>query len=119
MGGLADSYIGYYEGKASEEILQTYADVRRDIFLKYVDAMSIKNLDRVRKSDPWTVVETDKFFGIIKGLNDDQQALKEFLMKVSSIEYDFTQHYHGAEPGSMKSSNGSLEDRILPATITV
>ena len=80
VGGLADCLIGYYEGNAGEEILETYATVRRDIFLKYVDARSIKNLDRVRKADPWTVLETDPFFGIIQDLNKDKDKLKEFLM---------------------------------------
>jgi hypothetical protein len=82
VGGLADCLIGLYEGRASEAILDTYARVRRDIFLKYVDARSIKNLERVRSSDPWTVVDTDKFFGIIKELNEDKSkaALKEFLL---------------------------------------
>lgn len=95
VGGLADCFIGYHKGYASEEILDTYAKVRRDIFLKYVDARSIKNLDRVWKSDPWTVADTDPFFQILKKLNEDEskQALKEFLMKTSSIEYDFTQHW--------------------------
>lgn len=78
--GLADCLIGYYEGKASESILDTYAQVRRDIFLKYVDARSIKNLDRVSKTDPWTVLETDKFFGILQELNKDKDNLKAFLL---------------------------------------
>ena len=55
--GLADCLIGFYEGKASEKILDTYAQVRKDIFMKYVDARSIKNLDRVRNSNPWDVVD--------------------------------------------------------------
>lgn len=78
--GLADCLIGLYTGRAGPEILDTYADVRRKIFLKYVDARSIKNLDRVASSDPWTVAETDKFFQIIKDLNQDEQRMKEFLM---------------------------------------
>ena len=78
--GLADCLIGYYQGKAGEEILDTYARVRRDIFMKYIDARSIKNLNRVSKTDPWTVLETDKFFGIIKELNKDKPALKNFLL---------------------------------------
>lgn len=97
VGGLADCFIGYYQGKASEEILETYAKVRRDIFLNYVDTRSIKNLDRLSKTDPWTVLETDKFFGILKELNKDPKTMKDFLLKVSSIEYDFTQHYDQAE----------------------
>ncbi|KAF7191659.1 FAD-dependent monooxygenase terC [Pseudocercospora fuligena] len=110
VGGLADCLIGYYEGKAGEEILETYAKVRRDIFLRYVDARSIKNLERVRSSDPWTVKETDKFFGIIQDLNaKGKDALKDFLLKVSSIEYDFTQHYDRKPNGTTKqqASNGA------------
>ena len=109
VGGLADCLIGYHQGKASEEILETYAKVRRDIFLKYVDTRSIKNLDRVSKTDPWTVLETDKFFGILKELNKDPKALKEFLLKKSSIEYDFSQHYDQGVTngvGSVGQTNG-------------
>ncbi|KAF2768298.1 FAD/NAD(P)-binding domain-containing protein [Teratosphaeria nubilosa] len=106
VGGLADCFIGLYEGKAGEEILEKYALVRRDIFLKYVDARSIKNLDRVSKTDPWTVAETDKFFGILRGLNErpDKRGLKEFLLKTSSIEHDFTQYY------SDRPENGNSND---------
>ena len=82
VGGLADCFIGYHQGKAGEEILETYANVRRELFMKYVDARSIKNLDRVRKADPWTVLDTDPFFDIIKQLNKDEskKALKDFLL---------------------------------------
>ncbi|KAF5661191.1 3-(3-hydroxyphenyl)propionate 2-hydroxylase [Fusarium heterosporum] len=93
VGGLADCFIGYFHGLAGEEILDLYADVRRDIFLRYVDPRSMKNLNRVATSDPHTVLETDKFFGILQDLNKDDEAMREFLLKVSSIEYDFTQHY--------------------------
>ena len=108
VGGLADCLIGYHQGRASEEILETYAKVRRDIFLKYVDARSIKNLNRVAKTDPWTVLDDDKFFGIIKELNKDKQALREFLLKYSSIEYDFTQHYD--KDPKKEATNGAMEN---------
>ena len=121
--GLADCFIGYHQRKAREAILDTWAQVRRDIFMKYVDARSIKNLNRVWKADPWSVLDTDKFFGIIKELNEDKQALREFLLvsyhqsmlfvailiapqKVSSIEYDFKQHYD-REPASNGLTNGA------------
>ncbi|EXL96315.1 hypothetical protein NOF04DRAFT_9605 [Fusarium oxysporum II5] len=93
VGGLADCFIGYYHGLADEDILDKYAEVRRDIFVKYVDPRSIKNLNRVATSDPHTVLETDKFFGILKDLQKDEDDMKAFLLKVSSIEYDFTKHY--------------------------
>lgn len=105
VGGLADCLIGYHQGLAGEEILETYAQVRRDIFLKYIDARSIKNLKRVSEADPWSVLETDKFFEIIKELNQDKEKLKEFLLKRSSIEYDFTQHYDKV-PGTNATANG-------------
>ena len=108
VGGLADCFIGYHQGKAGEEILEIYAQVRRDIFLKYVDARSVKNLNRVWKTDPWTVLETDKFFQILKELNQDREALKAFLLKYSSIEYDFTQHYD-RDPTANGHTNGTLE----------
>lgn len=109
--GLADCLIGHHQGKADSSILQTYADVRREIFLKYVDARSIKNLDRVRKSDPWTVRDTDKFFGVLKDVTSDRQKLKDFLLKISSIEYDFTQHYD-KDPRSNGRTNGTTTSGI-------
>ena len=109
VGGLADCLIGLYRGETGEEILDRYADVRRDIFLRYIDKRSVKNLERVAKSDPMTVVETDKFFGILKELEGDDEARKKFLLvrvrdqnsrilltesqKASSIEHDFTKDY--------------------------
>lgn len=80
VGGLADCLIGYYEGKAGEEILDRYAEVRRDIFLRYIDKRSIKNLERVAKSDPMTVLKTDLFFGILKNLEGDEERRREFLL---------------------------------------
>ncbi|KAK4565977.1 hypothetical protein LTR86_003826 [Recurvomyces mirabilis] len=118
VGGLADCLIGYYKGLADESILNTYADVRRGIFLKYVDARSVKNLNRVAKTDPWTVKDTDPFFKIIEELNQDptKQRLKEFLMKTSSIEYDFTQHYtkQAAAVDAKQGAGQSLEQMDVP-----
>ncbi|KAH8745933.1 hypothetical protein BGZ57DRAFT_946178 [Hyaloscypha finlandica] len=93
VGGLADCLIGLYRGETGEEILDRYAEVRRDIFLRNIDKRSVKNLERVAKSDPMTVVETDKFFGILKELEGDDEARKKFLLKVTSIEHDFTKDY--------------------------
>ncbi|KAJ6779691.1 hypothetical protein PWT90_07030 [Aphanocladium album] len=91
--GLADCFIGYLSNRAGPEILDTYAKVRRDIFLRYVDTRSRKNLARVADTDPKTALETDGFFRLLSTLQTDKHAMKSFLLKVSSIEYDFTQHY--------------------------
>ena len=80
VGGLADCLIGYYECKANLEILDLYAKVRREKFLKYVDERSMKNLHRISKSDPDTVLQTDKLFDIFQGLEGKPQATKDFLL---------------------------------------
>jgi hypothetical protein len=123
-GGLAECLVGLYEERAGDEILDVYARVRRDKFLRFVDGRSIKNLERISLSDPWTVLETDKFLGLLEGMRGDEEAIRGFLLvsrdqplpslstqcfqprhyalthsilcqKTSSIEYDFTQHYYG------------------------
>lgn len=80
VGGLADCLIGLYKGLAGEEILDKYSEIRRDKFLRYVDARSIKNLNRVSNSDPETVADTDPFLGILKGLEGDAETTKAFLL---------------------------------------
>lgn len=72
--------IWYYEGKANEDNLGVYAQARRDIFLKYVDKRTIKNMNQVAKADPSTILETDKFFRILKELENDNQAMKGLLL---------------------------------------
>lgn len=107
--GLADCLIGHHAGKAGPDILDTYATVRREIFLKYIDARSVKNLQRCASADPWTIAETDQFFGVIGKLNGQgKDALRDFLLKTSSIEYDFTQHYDKV-PLSNREANGAGE----------
>jgi 2-polyprenyl-6-methoxyphenol hydroxylase-like FAD-dependent oxidoreductase len=80
VAALADCLAGVYEGKADDQILDLYATIRRDKFLKYVDARSIKNLNRISRSDPATVLDTDKFLGILKGLEGDDEGTKAFLL---------------------------------------
>jgi 2-polyprenyl-6-methoxyphenol hydroxylase-like FAD-dependent oxidoreductase len=80
VGGLADCLIGIYDGRAGDEILDLYAEIRREKFLKYVDARSIKNMNRIANSDPNTVLDTDKFLGILKDLEGDEVGTKAFLL---------------------------------------
>ena len=80
VAALADCLIGLYEGKADEGILDLYAEIRREKFLTYVDARSLKNLNRIKKSDPNIVLETDKFLGILRGLEGDSEGTKAFLL---------------------------------------
>ncbi|KAM0207933.1 hypothetical protein ACHAPQ_010995 [Fusarium lateritium] len=62
-----------------------------DCFIGYVDPRSMKNLNRVATSDPETVLETDKFFGILQDLKKDDNSMREFLLcanrEVESIQH--------------------------------
>ncbi|KJZ79704.1 hypothetical protein HIM_01173 [Hirsutella minnesotensis 3608] len=91
VGGLADCLVGLYEGKADEEILDVYAEIRRQKYLDFIDKRSRKNLARIRQSD--VEAAHDPFLGMLKSMEGNGHETREFLLKVSSIEYDFTQHY--------------------------
>lgn len=78
VGGLYECLVGMYEGKTGEEILNTYSDVRRAKYKDVVDPISSENLVKVFKSDPETVLETDKFFQMCKRAETDLEFSKEF-----------------------------------------
>ncbi|KID62178.1 hypothetical protein H634G_00242 [Metarhizium anisopliae BRIP 53293] len=93
VAGLADCLIGYYEGKADEDILDAYAEIRREKFLQFIDRRSRKNLNRISKTNADTALETDPFLALLKGMEGNADETKKFLLKVSSIEFDFTTLY--------------------------
>ena len=80
VGGLAECLIGYYEGKADENILELYAQIRREKFIDFVDKRSRKNLNRISKMDPDTALEADPFLSLLNGMEGDEQKTREFLM---------------------------------------
>ncbi|TWU76001.1 hypothetical protein ED733_007092 [Metarhizium rileyi] len=79
--GLADCLIGYYEGKDDEDIL------------KFIDRRSRKNLDRISKTSADTALETDPFLALLESMRGDADETRKFLLKVRSIEFDFTTLY--------------------------
>lgn len=86
-GGLADCLIGVYEGKAGDEILDLYAEIRRDKFINFIDERSRRNFHRVRNSSPDEVLKSDKLMKIFQQIEGDSQATKDFLL-VSCILAD-------------------------------
>lgn len=80
VGGLADCLIGYYEGWADEDILDLYAQIRRQKWVDYIDRRSRKNFDRIAKTDPDTALETDPFLAMLKDMEGDRERTKAFLM---------------------------------------
>lgn len=80
VGGLAECLIGYYDSKADEDILDLYAKIRREKFVDLIDKRSRKNMDRLRKSDPTLVRETDPFLVLLQSMEGNREKTKEFLM---------------------------------------
>jgi 2-polyprenyl-6-methoxyphenol hydroxylase-like FAD-dependent oxidoreductase len=80
VGGLTDCLIGYYDGKADEDILDLYAKIRREKFVDFIDQRSRKNLNRISKTDPDTALETDLFLGILRAMEGDKQKTREFVL---------------------------------------
>ena len=85
VGALADCLIGYYDGRAGEEILDLYAQIRREKFLQYVDRRSIKNTKRINQLDPGRALEEDKFLQMLNDLEKDPEKMKAFLLVKSSL----------------------------------
>lgn len=79
-GGLADCLIGVYQGKAGDELLDLYAQVRREKYLKYIDERSQRNFNRVRNQDPDRVLENDKLLKIFQEIEGDAEATRAFLL---------------------------------------
>jgi 2-polyprenyl-6-methoxyphenol hydroxylase-like FAD-dependent oxidoreductase len=78
-GALADCLVGYYDGRAGEEILDLYAKIRRQKFLDFVDRRSIKNMKRLNQLDPERALE-DKFLQMLNDLEKDPAEMKAFLL---------------------------------------
>ncbi|KAG5976343.1 hypothetical protein E4U55_007357 [Claviceps digitariae] len=91
--GLAACLVGYHDGRADEDILDAYAKIRREKFINFIDRRSRKNMDRLSITRADTALATDPFLALLKGMEGDAEATRKFLLKESSIEFDFTTLY--------------------------
>jgi 2-polyprenyl-6-methoxyphenol hydroxylase-like FAD-dependent oxidoreductase len=70
---VADALIGLHEGKASDAILDKYAEVRRRIFLETVDPQSRSNKLRMHDKDPPTIGDRDPFLKMLRDATPEQK----------------------------------------------
>lgn len=61
-GALSDCLIAVLNNDVPDTVLDKYAELRRDIFLKVVDPTTQANIRRLFENDPETCRETDPFF---------------------------------------------------------
>jgi len=67
---LGDALVAVLKGEADESILQTYADLRRNVFLTVSNPRSIES-KRKAQSDPDNLSDADKEF--YRRMNEDDQ----------------------------------------------
>jgi len=109
VGGLYDCLAGIYEGKADRSILDTYSEIRRKKYQELTDPISQENLRRLFDQDPDKALETDEFLKTLKNNENDVEAQRIFLRGANALKYDFTQHYKGADTGSMDRDGESVK----------
>ena len=81
VGGLAECLTGIAKGKAGDEILDKYDEVRRKIWHELLNPVSSANFLRVSATDPETAKTQDKFLATLAELelvNGDSPLRKEF-----------------------------------------
>ncbi|EHY57149.1 hypothetical protein HRR83_002643 [Exophiala dermatitidis] len=111
VGGLYDCLIGVYEGKADESILDKYSEMRRQRFQTVTDPISQSNIRRLYDQDPDKALENDEFLKMLKSIENDVEAQREFMRSPMALQYDFTQHYKtatgmGAKEDGQAAKNG-------------
>ncbi|KAL1899581.1 hypothetical protein Sste5346_002983 [Sporothrix stenoceras] len=93
VGGLADCFIGIWDGRAEESILDLYSEKRIEKWKTIIDPISSENFRRVSDADPTTRLGRDEWMQLCKKAEGDVAYTKELLMGFMDVRYDFTQHY--------------------------
>lgn len=91
VGGLYDCLVGIWDGKADEEeILELYSEKRMEKWKTIINPLSQENFRRVSGQ---VEVEGDEFLGVLRKVKGDEEGVKEVLLGMMGVRYDFTQHY--------------------------
>ncbi|OQV00570.1 FAD binding domain-containing protein [Cladophialophora immunda] len=114
VGGLFDCLTGIYHGKADDSILDIYSEVRRQKYDEVINPISSSNIRLMFDSDPETVLETNEFLQLAKRTATDLEFAKEMMDGINVIKYNFTQHYHTADPEKAKEA-GTGSAMSVPA----
>ncbi|KIW97275.1 uncharacterized protein Z519_02667 [Cladophialophora bantiana CBS 173.52] len=113
IGGLYDCMIGVYEGKADESIFDKYSEMRRQRYQTVTDPISTDNIKRLFDQDPDKALENDSFLKMLKDMEDDVEAQREFMRSPMALRYDFTQHYKTSD-----ATNGTRESGVKNSAVT-
>ena len=95
---LADSLIAIAQGLATEGILDCYAEERRKIFLEVVNPISQANKERLHKTNPDTVGESDPFLRQLRAADSNKhQHIRSHDKLALDMSQFYTQNSRGGE----------------------
>jgi ATP-dependent phosphoenolpyruvate carboxykinase len=92
VGSLYDSLMGIHTGRASDAILDKYAEIRRKIWAEIIDPMSRENFARLHQ-DAETARENDPFFRLCVQAETDPELSREIALGYEKLKVDMTQYY--------------------------
>ena len=105
VGGLSQCLIGIAEGKANDDILDRYDEVRRKIWHDIINPVSSSNFTRV-SSDPDVIGDTDELIQMARRAWEDDQVLEQQYAFAYSICHDFSQYFNDPEPSAAGKLDG-------------
>lgn len=105
VGGLSQCLIGIAEGKANDDILDRYDEVRRKIWHEIINPVSSSNFTRV-SSDPDVIGDTDELIQMARRAWEDDQVLEQQYAFAYSICHDFSQYFNDPEPSAAGKLDG-------------
>ncbi|KAI1489508.1 FAD binding domain-containing protein [Biscogniauxia mediterranea] len=100
VGGLYDCLAGIWDGRADDDILDVYSDVRVRKWRDLIDPVSSDNFRRVCDPDPDTLLQRDPVMQACVRAENNPDAQREMYKAMFALRYDFTQHYKDAAPSS-------------------
>ncbi|KAH7355736.1 hypothetical protein BKA66DRAFT_539813 [Pyrenochaeta sp. MPI-SDFR-AT-0127] len=93
VGGLYDCLVGIHTGQATDAILNSYDEIRRQKYNDVVNPISSGNIRRLFGQDPETALENDEFLKLAKKSESDSALAKNIQLGANVLQFDFTTLY--------------------------
>lgn len=71
-------------------MLGLYSEKRIEKWQAIINPMSQENFRRVSGQ---TDLERDEFLGVLRSVKGDEEGLREVMLGMMGVRYDFTRHY--------------------------
>lgn len=117
VAGLSQCLVGIAEGRATEDILNKYDEIRRNLWHEVINPVSIDNMKRV-SSDPDEVAGTDPLIQMSLQAWHDEDILKQQHAFAYSISHDFSQYFNDcANTNGMEETEGQIASNHIELVV--